>query len=173
MAFEHLSQVCRLTLCFETNILIDYSERACLADFGLHTFASDPTNAVISSFSQIWGTVRWRSPELLDPDQFNAKDGRPTKESDAYALGMVILEVMSGNPPFKPFKDTVVTRMVLDEKQPERPYGPEGVRFGNGLWEMMQLCWKFDPENRARIKDVLEFLENISSTWTPSNARIL
>ena len=33
------------------------------------------------------------SPELLDPKRFNASDPRPTKESDRYALGMVIYEV--------------------------------------------------------------------------------
>ena len=34
------------------------------------------------------------SPELLDPPRFGS-DGRPTPESDCYALGMVIYEVSS------------------------------------------------------------------------------
>jgi len=38
------------------------------------------------------GTFRWMSPELLDPEHFDS-DGRPTRESDCYALGMVIYEV--------------------------------------------------------------------------------
>ena len=38
------------------------------------------------------GTFRWTSPELLDPKGFGS-DGRPTRESDRYALGMVIYEV--------------------------------------------------------------------------------
>jgi serine/threonine protein kinase len=38
------------------------------------------------------GTFRWMSPELLDPSVFGS-DGRPTRESDRYALGMVIYEV--------------------------------------------------------------------------------
>ena len=38
------------------------------------------------------GTCRWMSPELLDPQRFGSK-GRPTRESDCYALGMVIYEV--------------------------------------------------------------------------------
>ena len=33
------------------------------------------------------------SPELLDPDQFGITDSRPTKQSDCYALGMVVYEV--------------------------------------------------------------------------------
>jgi len=36
------------------------------------------------------------SPELLDPERFGmpeSEDNRPTRESDCYALGMVIYEV--------------------------------------------------------------------------------
>ena len=39
------------------------------------------------------GSLRWMSPELLDPSKFNAPDPRPTRESDCFALGMVIYEV--------------------------------------------------------------------------------
>lgn len=38
------------------------------------------------------GTICWMSPELLDPPRFGS-NGRPTRESDCYALGMVIYEV--------------------------------------------------------------------------------
>ena len=33
------------------------------------------------------------SPELHDPERFGATDDRPTKQSDCYALGMVVYEV--------------------------------------------------------------------------------
>ena len=36
------------------------------------------------------GSYPWMSPELLDPNEGN---DRPTKESDIYALGMVVYEV--------------------------------------------------------------------------------
>ena len=42
------------------------------------------------------GTYRWMSPELLDPERFGmpgSEDNRPTRQSDCYALGMVIYEV--------------------------------------------------------------------------------
>ena len=50
------------------------------------------------------------SPELLNPDLFGFEDSRPTKESDCYALGMVVLEVLSGRAPFAPDKDFIVMR---------------------------------------------------------------
>ena len=39
------------------------------------------------------GTTRWMSPELLYPEGYGTSDGRPTKQSDCYALGMVVYEV--------------------------------------------------------------------------------
>ena len=38
------------------------------------------------------GTFCWMSPELLDPLRFGSS-GRSTRESDCYALGMLVYEV--------------------------------------------------------------------------------
>lgn len=80
--------------------MIDQNGQARLADFGLLTFVSDPTNPTNSGSSTNAGTTRWMSPELLHPEEFGFKHSRPTEKSDCYALGMVILEVLSGAPPF-------------------------------------------------------------------------
>lgn len=94
----------------QANILIKDDHRACLADFGLSTItyvkkprASDNVTTEFSRVSTTFettlvpyssgGTNRWRSPELLVPEQFKFNDARPTKQSDCYALGMVIYEV--------------------------------------------------------------------------------
>ena len=107
------------------------------------------------------------SPELLDPEHFVFGDGRPTKESDSYAFGMVILEVLSGRSPFKQFRDVIVIRLVIAGKRPDRPDGPEGVWFTDDLWQTMNLCWEINPESRPGIKAVLECLERIAETWVP------
>ena len=107
------------------------------------------------------------SPELLDPDQFGFKDSRPTKESDCYALGMVIYEVLSGQAPFSPYKDFIVMRKVLEGERPGRPEGAEGTWFTDDLWETMYLCWETQPGSRPSIEAVLECLERVSRTWMP------
>ena len=102
------------------------------------------------------------SPELLHPDQFSPEDGRPTKESDCYALGMVLYEVLSGQAPFTPLKDFVVVRKVIDGEHPTRPEGTKGVWFTDDLWGTMKLCWATRPENRPGTAAVLECLEQVS-----------
>jgi len=86
---------------FKANVYVrNFS--ACIADFGISTIArTEPgdgintgTTASLVSFTS-GGCPRWTSPELLDPKKFNTSGPRPTKESDRYALGMVIYEVRS------------------------------------------------------------------------------
>lgn len=62
-----------------------------LTDFGLMTVTDLSAFLSVTSGSSE-GTFRWMSPELLDPDGFGS-DGRLTRESDRYALGMVVYEV--------------------------------------------------------------------------------
>jgi serine/threonine protein kinase len=94
----------------KANILISKDRRARLADFGLSTITGagarttgDSPTSVISDDSLMsftgGGTCRWMSPELLDPERFGipqSEDNRPTRQSDCYALGMVIYEVCVG-----------------------------------------------------------------------------
>jgi serine/threonine protein kinase len=99
----------------KANILINKYQRACLADFGFSTITGVATHAAAGA-SQVslisndtlmsfvaGGTRRWMSPELLDPEMFGipqSEADRPTRQSDCYALGMVIYEVCIHVSPF-------------------------------------------------------------------------
>ena len=88
--------------------MVNKEQRACIADFGLLTITGIATRAtagasrlaLISNNTLMLftdgGTRRWVSPELLDLERFGmpeSEDNRPTRQSDCYALGMVIYEV--------------------------------------------------------------------------------
>ena len=107
------------------------------------------------------------SPELLDPDRFGLEDGQPTKNSDCYALGMVILEVLSGKPPFSNYSGLIVIRKIVEGERPERPQGAEELWFTSGLWGMLEQCWSSQPERRPTIDAVLQYLKQDSTAWQP------
>lgn len=84
---------------FKANIYVN-DFRACIAGFSVSTIARGqniPSTDSLPTFTS-GGSLRWMSPELLDPSRLEDRDPRPTKESDYFALGMVIYEVRVGTP---------------------------------------------------------------------------
>ena len=104
------------------------------------------------------------SPELIDPQRFGFEKSRPTKHSDCYALGMVIYETISGRIPFHQHGDLTVFLRVL-----EGGYPPRGAGFTESLWELLELCWASQPDNRPSIGYVLQSLDRVVNVSEPSS----
>jgi len=98
------------------------------------------------------------SPELLHPESFGLTKGHPTKESDVYALGMVVYEVLSGQAPFGLTRTSVVIWKVLEGHRPEKPQGNDGKLFVDPIWGALERCWKPQPSDRPSAKAVLQCL---------------
>ena len=151
----------------KTNILIDNDGHARLSGFNLIAIAAGQS-IDISSWTE-GGTIRWMSPELLNPESFGLTKSRPTKESDSYALGMVIYEVLSGRVPFDTYKGVVVILKIMGGERPGRPEGEGGALFTDDIWRMLELCWKPQPGERISAKDVLLYLEGTTPLLLPSS----
>ena len=119
----------------KANVLINNDGQACISDFSLLSVASDQQTFLSTSIEG--GTTPWMSPELLDPESFGLKKSRPTRESDCYALAMVIYEVLSGRTPFSPSKAPLLK--ILRGIRPERPQGVQGAWFTDDIWGMLGL----------------------------------
>ena len=137
----------------KANIMIDGDLRARLADFSLITLFSDQGSFLTSCIEG--GTARWMGPELLDPQSFGLNKSRCTRESDCYALGMVVYETLSGHAPFEECSHAAAVVKVL---RGERPGRPQGV-FTDEIWHLVEHCWKHTPADRASVKDALRCLE--------------
>ena len=151
----------------KSNVLIDNDGHACISDFGLlwTTRCGAVVNHAVTCTQDF--SALWMSPELLDPDAFGlrAEESRPTRESDCYALGMVIYEVLSGRAPFK-FSGAESLEKIMRGDRPERP---QEALFTDDVWEMLGLCWKHQPEERISPKTVLLRLEGTTpSSHLPS-----
>ncbi|KAF9791050.1 kinase-like domain-containing protein, partial [Thelephora terrestris] len=139
------------------NVLIDDTRHDRLADFGLLKIISDPANPSSSSSCTPGGSTRWMSPELIDPRWFKLKKSRPTESSDCYALGMVIYETVTEKVPFHQEASCTIALRIMAGEHPLR-----GERFTDSLWEMLEKCWIFQPNNRPRIEEVLQRLKRSS-----------
>ena len=78
------------------NILVDNDGHIRLTDFGLALIY----DATAYSYSSIHGggAVRWKAPELIDPEECGADSARPTYKSDVYSYACVVIEVRSSYP---------------------------------------------------------------------------
>ena len=143
------------------NILVNNCGHACLTGFSTFTIALDQSPAAFMSMLDLTG--RFTSPELIDPVRFGLRHSCPTEESDCYALGMVIYQVLSGRMPFFQVRPLEVMYHVVDGRYPGRPQGNVGKLFTDDIWEILELCWKHQPGDRISAKDVLLRLERIPS----------
>jgi len=161
---RRLGSAILLSLSIKANIVIDQTGHARLADFGLLTVISDPTNGLSSNSTTQGGTFRWMSPELIDPEEFGFKKLRLTKSSDCYALGMVIYETITGRLPFHQHHSLAVLAMVLRGKRP-----PREKCFTDSLWRMLELCWQRQPADRPKVEEVLQCLETEQPSPWPAD----
>ena len=147
----------------KSNILIDQGGRARLADFELESEISIHMERRVRYFGN---PIQWMAPEV--------HEGTPLVmgKSDSYALGMVIYEVLTKQPPFKRLKPSRVMNMVKKGKRPEKPQGVEGRWFRDDLWEMLERCWARDAGSRPNIKIVHQCLGEVSSTWEPQTPQV-
>ena len=131
------------------------------------------------------GTLCWMSPELLDPPRFGT-NGRPTRESDCYALGMVIYEVcwlrplrlsiihpsqvLTGLRPFHHLCAYAPVPAVLRGERPGKPLDAESLGFSHALWGLVQLCWSEPISNRPTAQLLFDHLSSAAFTWVPPQA---
>ena len=134
-----------------------------------------PLSATIVSSA---GTVRWMSPELL----FDQSEP-PTRESDCYALGMIIYEVsglhpsrldqftrrqvLTGRQPFRRLGPYAVVIAVQKGKRPSKPDNADSLGFSNTLWWWTRLCWSESPSARPTAQQLFRYFQGASCTWVP------
>ena len=155
---------------YKANIMINDNRRACLVDFSLIRLAPDQSTLISTLLEG--GTQRWMSPELLDPKHFGLYGSHPTKESDRFALGMALYEILSGEAPFGELGPHVASVRILAGQRPGRPEGERGEQFTDSLWNVLERCWRHKPGDRATAKEVLLCLGGIITSPSRKSSRM-
>jgi len=136
------------------NILVSKRGEPMLCDFGLALIVEDLTMMSISTVLQGSGNCRWMAIELL------FHDALPTKESDMWSFGMVILELFSNKPPFceKSNEAQVVLALNINERPPKPSAATTEIGFCESLWTVMENSWNNIPELRPSADELLPLL---------------
>ncbi|KAG8958149.1 hypothetical protein FRC05_009181, partial [Tulasnella sp. 425] len=135
------------------NVLIGDRCQALLCDFGLTREYDVATSVGLRGH----GTVRWQSPELLD-------DSSKSFSSDAYAFGMTIAEVLTGQLPFNHLGTNAAVMCAVLGKH-ERPKQEPQVCPIDGYsyvssWAVAAACWATAPEDRISMTEAFSRLDS-------------
>ncbi|KAG2072294.1 kinase-like protein [Suillus decipiens] len=136
------------------NVLIDGSGNPRLTDFGLATVVGDQELQWTTTTAACNFNSRWRAPEVIGIEY--DKPERPTFKSDIYSLGSVIFFIISGDIPWKEKKSSDQISIELSKKA--TPMRSESIP--NGLWNLIQKCWSWEPEQRSEAENVLEYINS-------------
>ncbi|KAG8764932.1 hypothetical protein FRC12_007798 [Ceratobasidium sp. 428] len=141
------------------NVLISQDGTAQLADFG-NAKLQEYTLKFTETSTQAALSTRWAAPELFV--------GKPCSyATDVYALGMTILETITGDMPWMGKSDHVVLFATTIRKEcPERPetHIPTTSEHGNTLWSLLRSCWEFEPEERSSAATVAQAVSKKAQT---------
>ncbi|MGH9024908.1 MAG: protein kinase domain-containing protein [Acidimicrobiia bacterium] len=98
------------------NVLVTHHDRVKVTDFGIAKLTGDDD---LTRTGTVLGTARYLAPEQVNGGVIDAR-------TDVYALGLLVYEMMCGNPPFAAETDmaTAVARLTNDAPSLRR-YRPE------------------------------------------------
>ncbi|KAJ3263509.1 Serine/threonine-protein kinase 25 [Chytriomyces hyalinus] len=128
------------------NILLTETGQVKLCDFGVAGHMPSAGNRR-NSFV---GTPYWMAPEIITRSQYDYK-------ADIWSLGITIIELATGNPPFANFDPRKAIFLIPRS----RPAQIEG-NFSPMIKEFIALCLTEDPDQRPNAEDLLKsrFIKN-------------
>ncbi|RHZ37375.1 serine/threonine kinase [endosymbiont GvMRE of Glomus versiforme] len=129
------------------NILLAGNYQVKISDFGLSKFKD--INSLYSNYSAVKGTLRWMAPE-------NLREKIYSKQSDVYALGMIMWEIAAKcTKPFKDVEDYLIGFNITNNKKETIPSDTP-----RNIYDIIQRCWKDNPSERISLAKIHEIIGN-------------
>ncbi|QRV95997.1 WD repeat and SOCS box-containing protein 1 [Ceratobasidium sp. AG-Ba] len=137
------------------NVLVSSDGVARISGFGsaLHEYMLQCSDVLKDMLS-----TRWAAPELF-------KENQCTKQSDVYALGMTIMEIITGTVPWSGRSvHNLMFAVAIEKASPERPMNhiPLDSPDGDILWTALKSCWRFEPKKRPRAATLASVMKGIT-----------
>ncbi|WP_203624794.1 MULTISPECIES: Stk1 family PASTA domain-containing Ser/Thr kinase [unclassified Lacticaseibacillus] len=125
------------------NIMIDQDGNAKITDFGIAVALSDNS---MTQTNSLLGSVHYLSPE-------QARGSMPTRQSDIYALGIILFEMLTGTVPFEGDSAVSIALKHFQEDMPSvREFDP---RIPQALENVVLKATAKDPANRYTSADAM------------------
>ncbi|KAG9127555.1 hypothetical protein FRC07_012300 [Ceratobasidium sp. 392] len=139
------------------NVLVAQDGTLKVTDFGLSIMHD---KAIEFSHTEPGGeTLRWMAPELF------TEDVQRSFEADIYAMGMTMLEIITGDVPFRELKaaHSVSWAIVKERRTPKVPelQTKPVTRQATIMLEVQRWCWEYDPMDRPTARQVASLVDGL------------
>ena len=121
-----------------SNVFLTARGRAKLGDFGLARMAG---TSRVTQAGSLLGT-----PEYMAPEQAEGREA--SEQTDLYAVGVLLYEMLTGRPPFQAPTPLAVLRLVSEQAPPEL-----GSTLPAALRAVVRRALQKDPAQRYRTAD--------------------
>ena len=125
------------------NWVSDTWNKSMISDFGMSRPADDRDE------KSLYGVIPFIAPEVLRGKEF-------TKAADIYGFGMIMWEILSGEPPFidREYDQSLIIDICMKDLRPPIPkYAPEPYVT------LMKGCWNPIPTNRPTAGQINHYWE--------------
>ncbi|KAG8924153.1 hypothetical protein FRC00_005415 [Tulasnella sp. 408] len=145
-----------------SNVLVNLDGTAVISGFSMSEVL-DPDNRSPMPPSIEADDLRWAPP---NDENFWGKEG------DIWSWSMTAIEILSGEWPFKQIDSWDVQASLQVRVGGVRPTGEEYLPrhiASSQVWDLLNRCWKFNPEERINIDEVVADLdsERRATGWDP------
>lgn len=130
------------------NILFDDFLFPKICDFGLSVYINDKNKKSAGRKNKLAGTYLYMPPEVIK----NEDNPEFSEASDVYAFSLIAYEMFAGQPPFK---SEEFYGAMKSNKRPEFDSS-----FPEDYKEIIEKCWKENPQERPKFEEIVQFLEN-------------
>jgi serine/threonine-protein kinase len=128
------------------NILIDGVGRSRIGDFGSSKFFESTTRWT----GGVVGSVQYAAPELYGDPPYSSK-------IDVFAFGLILYEILVGQPVFKPtLSSHRVTCLAGERTRPELP-----ATMRSEVQNLIGRCWSVEVNERPSFSEIWTALEGI------------
>ncbi|KAJ7914607.1 kinase-like domain-containing protein [Mycena leptocephala] len=160
LAYLHSKEIIHGSLCTK-KVLIDADSLPVICGYGTSkTAVNQPPN----STSLFPTPIRFTSPECL-----SAGNSAHTVSADIYAFSMVMLEILSGLPPYHhlPSEHAVFMHVLRGERPIRTHLDPQ--TFTTRIWQFLTSLWDENPYSTLKMSDVARDLIQIRDSGSDSN----
>ncbi|MGC4940802.1 serine/threonine-protein kinase [Kribbella sp. DT2] len=126
------------------NLLVAADGTVKVADFGI-AHVADQGSATLTATGQIIGSSRFLAPE-------RARGGRAGQPSDVYALGCVLYQLVTGQPPFNADNPTAILYQHVDAVP--TPPSVERPELGGAFEQVLLSMLAKDPAERPTAAEI-------------------